>query len=149
MSLIPCDAKTSEYSSKIELEAAYDDETISSIAKKMRKNEISQLPVFSREEGEYLGLVTELSLLKRILKFEPYETVHELKEKMKTPESLSDFKSMTVSEANVIEKIPDYPLETSFREIAQLLTHYYAIPLYEKTRVTGIITRADILKLLT
>jgi predicted transcriptional regulator len=68
---------------------------------------------------------------------------------MNIPKSLSGFKSMTVAEANIIEKVPDYPLDTSFREIAQLLTHYYAVPLYEESRVTGIITRADILKLLT
>lgn len=149
MSLIPYDAKTSEYSSEIELEAIYDDETISSVAKKMREKEVSQLPVFSRKDREYLGLVTELSLLKRILRFEPFEAAYELKEKMNIPKSLSGFKSMTVAEANIIEKVPDYPLDTSFREIAQLLTHYYAVPLYEESRVTGIITRADILKLLT
>ena len=149
MSLIPYDAKTSEYSSEIELEAIYDDETISSVAKKMREKEVSQLPVFSRKDREYLGLVTELSLLKRILRFEPSEAAYELKEKMNIPKSLSGFKSMTVAEANIIEKVPDYPLDTSFREIAQLLTHYYAVPLYEESRVTGIITRADILKLLT
>ena len=149
MSLVPHDAKTKDYCSKIKLKAAYDDETVSSVAKRMKKSNVSQLPVFSREKDEYLGLVTELSLLNRILKVEQSVTVDQLKEKMNLPESLLDFKSMTIAKANVIEKIPDYPIETSFREIAQLLTHYYAIPLYEKTRVTGIITRADVLKLLT
>ena len=147
MSLIPHNVETIIYSSKIQLLFAYENETILSIAKKMRENNVSQLPVFSQEKG-YLGLVTELSLLKRILRVKLLENIEDLTKEPKV-ESLTGLKSLTIRDAGVVDRVPEYPMETNFREIAQLLTYYYAIPLFEGAKVVGIITRADILKLLT
>jgi predicted transcriptional regulator len=55
---------------------------------------------------------------------------------------------MKIKDANVVDVVPIFPLATSIIEIAQALIYYYAVLVIEDGRKTGIVTRADFLKLM-
>jgi predicted transcriptional regulator len=98
----------------------------------------SQLPVKNRTSGDFLGIISEISIMKNIL----HPEVNNAK-----IISVDDLGSLTIRKAGVIEEIPTYPIGSKMVEITQVLMNYYAVLLTKEEKVVGIITRADILKL--
>lgn len=49
---------------------------------------------------------------------------------------------------DVVELVPSYPDDVPIREVAEGLLHHYAVLIEEKEGGIGIITRADLVKLL-
>ena len=138
ISIIPSDEGVRKYATTFDkLEWAYDDETVGDVTCRMFHDGFSQFPVKSRASDDFLGMVTETSILKRILHPEVNN------KKLKT---LGETGSLRISEAGVIEEIPRYPIGSKMIEISQVLTNYYAVLLTSGENVVGIITRADILK---
>lgn len=45
-------------------------------------------------------------------------------------------------------KSPQYSIESKILEVSQVLTNYYAVQLTRNEKVVGIVTKADIFKLL-
>lgn len=117
----------------------YSDDKMSEVARKMMNGNYTQLVVIERQTKECIGLVTDLTLLKRLL----------------SPTTLSkknwleELKNMKVNDADVIDEAPIFALNTPIAEVAQALLFHYAILINDKNAKVGIITRADFLKLLT
>jgi len=109
-------------------------------AKKMLDKGFTQLAVIDRETGKCIGIVTDRALLSRMLN--PIKT--ESKEKW-----LKEMRKMRIGDADVIDKVPRYPSDSLLIEVAEGLMHHYAVLIEEKSGKLGIITRADLLKLLT
>jgi len=137
-SIIPPEESAMKYASAFEkLEWAYDDETVGLLANRMLIRGFSQLPVKNRS-NQFLGVVSELSLMKRIMHPEIGS---------KKIKSMEDLRGLRLEEAEVIEEIPKYPIGTKMTEIAQVLMNYYSVLLTDNEEIVGIITRADLLKL--
>ena len=83
-------------------------------------------------------VVTEQSIVRMLL------SPHSLKTKLKSIEKLGHAE---IGELGVMESMPRYPFDTALVEIAQVLMNNPAILIEERGEVTGIITRADLLKL--
>lgn len=102
---------------------------VSSAARLMRKHGISQLPVF--EGKRVVGSVSEGGLIDAMLKVENYDKVAKMK----------------VSE--VME--PPFPIiqkDTPSDAVVTLLKSVEAVLIAEKGEITGIATKADLVKLL-
>jgi predicted transcriptional regulator len=103
-------------------------DSIKHVFKLMRDNGISQVPVFSKS-GLNMGSVTEQTLLDVLLKGQTLKAI----------------------EDEPVEKIMDDVLPVINREIplsvvTSLLQYSTAVLVTEKGRITGIITKADLLK---
>ncbi|MBI3334526.1 CBS domain-containing protein [Candidatus Pacearchaeota archaeon] len=95
---------------------------VSSLIKLMGKHSISQLPVIER--GNVLGLITESSLLSR----EKEEILHKFAQEIMEPAP------------------PIVSPDASLPIIKQLLLFYSIILIKEKGKLTGLITKADLIK---
>lgn len=139
-SIIPPVERARKYASAFEkLDWAYDDETVGMLADRMFTRGFSQLPVKTRS-NQFLGVVSELSIMKRI-------THPEIGSKKIM--AMDDLRDLRLMEAEVVEEIPKYPIETKMTEIAQVLMNYYSVLLTDnEEEIVGIITRADLLKLI-
>jgi predicted transcriptional regulator len=116
----------------------FDDVTVGAAAAVMLKNGFTQIPVKNRVDGRWRGVITDLSTLRRLLPSPSIEI-----------SSLAEFKGMMIKDAGVIEVIADCPMDSTLGVVAQMLVHFYAVLLTDDFgEVRGIITRADILKLL-
>jgi predicted transcriptional regulator len=124
-----------------EVVCVYSDESTAKAASEMQKSGFTQIPVIDRKTGQCTGLVTDLTLLVRMLeplKSEPKETW------------LKHLAELPISEAEVIDKVPEYPACSPLIEVAEGLMHHYGVLIRdEQKNKFGIITRADFLKLLT
>ncbi|MGC9208912.1 MAG: CBS domain-containing protein [Nitrososphaeria archaeon] len=101
---------------------------VSQAIKLMQEHSISQLPVLN-EEGSVVGMVTESSLIQRVLKERDIRKVQDA-----TIESVMD---------------PPYPIvdeSTPINIVISILTFYNAVLVSRKGKVIGIITRSDILR---
>ena len=137
-SILPPDEVVRKYATTFDsLNWASDDEPLSVVCERMFRGGFSQLPVRSGS-GAFLGIVSEGTILKRIL--------HPEVEGVKLG-SLGELGALRLRDAGVIEEPPRYPSNSGLVEVAQVLTNYYAVLLTSGERVIGIITRADILKL--
>ena len=129
----------SEYCTR-NVKTAYSDEPIHIAASKMKEEGFTQIPVIDRKTNECLGLVTDLTLLTRMLeplKAQPKETW------------LKHLAEMPIRDADIIDKVPEYPLSSPLIEIAEGLLHHYAVLMRDEfENHFGIITRADFLRLL-
>jgi predicted transcriptional regulator len=135
--VIPSDLDSVSYASNFDdLLWVWDDDVISEIAEKMYQRGYSQLPVKSRSTEQFIGIVTELEIVKKMLNPE------------KTIGSLSEMRKVTLRNTELIEDIVEYPSSTKIFELAQVLVNYPAVLLTSRSEVIGIITRADLLKLL-
>ncbi len=95
-------------------------------------------PVKHREDGRWRGVVTDLTILSKLLPSAEVKV-----------DSLEELSKKKISEAGVIEGIVDCPLESTLGQIAQILASFYAVLLTDDLGdVKGRITRADLLKLL-
>jgi predicted transcriptional regulator len=138
-SIIPPEALAKNYATTFDnLAWAYDDEALTEVSKRMFEKGYSQLPVKNRTSGDFLGIISEISIMKNIL----HPEVNNAK-----IISVDDLGSLTIRKAGVIEEIPTYPIGSKMVEITQVLMNYYAVLLTKEEKVVGIITRADILKL--
>ena len=136
--LIPWDGKARDLAVTEKLVWLYDDVTVGAAAAEMLAKGFSQIPVKSRVDGRWLGVVTDLSILRRM---HPAAAVK--------VNSLAEFSRMKIGDAGVIEGVVDCPIDTSLGVVAQMLMYFYAVLLTDDLgEVKGIITRADILKLL-
>jgi predicted transcriptional regulator len=139
-SVIPADEKVSKYATTFDkLNWAYDDESVNQVSDRMFSEGYSQLPVKHRGTGEFLGIVSESSILRLIL--HPETTERKLG-------SLEELGMLKIGEAGIIDEPPQYPIGSKMIEVSQVLTNYYAVLLTSEEKVVGIVTRADILKLL-
>jgi predicted transcriptional regulator len=131
----------SEYSRKSdEVSFVYSDEPISEAIRKLEEGYFTQLLVKDREKGTCLGIVTDLTLLKRMA--QPLKSTS--KDKW-----LTEFKTLTIENADVIEQVPQYPEDCSIIEVAEGLKNHYAVLVEEGSEYKiGIITRADLLKII-
>jgi predicted transcriptional regulator len=137
--LIPWDGRAQDLAVIEKLVWVYDDATTGEVASLMFEKGFTQVPVKSREDGGWRGVVTDLSILRKMLPSSDVEAG-----------SLTEFTHMRIGEAGVIESIIDCPMDSSLGVVAQILEHFYAVLLSDDLgEVKGIITRADILKLLS
>lgn len=114
------------------------DDSVHEAAKKMQEGSFTQLPVIDRKTTECKGIVTDLTLLKRMLS--PLTVSRE--------EWLSDLGRMKIKDADVVDIVPSFPLTSRIIEIAQALVYHYAVLVVEGDKKVGIVTRADFLRLL-
>jgi len=145
-SIIPHSDGVKKYATTFsKVEWAYNDETVAEVASRMFKKGFSQLPVKNRSTGGIRGIVSEINILKRILHPEANE---------KKIGSLEEMKQLSIEEAGVIEDSPKYSIGSKMVEVSPVLNNYYAVLLTRGDSITsteevvGIMTRADILKLL-
>lgn len=115
------------------------DDSVNVAVTEMTKGGFTQLPVINKKTGKCLGIVTDFTLLKRML----------------TPNAKSEekwlnkFKKMSIIDADIIDESPTYPMSTSIAEIAQALLFHYAILIIDEKGEYGIVTRADFIKILS
>ncbi len=91
----------------------------------MRRHGISQLPVFHR--GKLVGSISESTIMRKL-------------EKIKSP-------NMRIREI-IDEAFPTVPEESSLNLLRQLLQEYPAVLLQKNGKITGIVTKADLFKVL-
>jgi len=138
-SVIPPKEGVRKYAITFEnLNWASEEELLRDVAERMFTNGFSQLPV-RRNSGEFHGIVSEGTILKKILHPEV---------KGRKIVSLDELGSTKIRDAGVIEELPKYPSNSKMIEISQVLVNYYAVLLTSEEKINGIVTRADILKLI-
>jgi predicted transcriptional regulator len=97
----------------------------------------SQLPVRNRSTNSFAGVVTEISVLKRMMMPGEHSTG-----------GLRELSGSRIDEAGVIEGITSVPQNTSLVEITEILLRDPAVLLTKLGEIKGIHTRADFLKYL-
>jgi CBS domain-containing protein len=96
----------------------HSEDRVSDAATEIMKGDFTQLPVIDRKTRRCVGIVTDFTLLKRMLS----PTIPS-KEKW-----LEEFKDMKIEDADVIDEAPSYPSSTPIAEIAQaLLLHRHSL----------------------
>lgn len=80
-----------------------------------------------------MGVISELSIVRKM---------------MKPDKTLEKWQEASIEDAGIIESFIYYPPNTPTIELAQVLINTPAILLEEKLQIAGIITRADLLKIL-
>ena len=105
---------------KKRLVVASPSEGLKSVVRKMRENDISQLPVFSN--GNLVGLVTEADILSAML----------------------SGKARRVSDV-MTDAPPVVSKETSVKVVLGLLNHYPAVLVSERGKIRGIVTKSDVI----
>jgi len=138
MALLPPNAIADEKAVKEdELSWAYSDERLCDVAERMFKNGFSQLPVRDKVSNSFMGIVTELSILRRIMI--PNE---------KSVKDLLCWRETSIDEAEVIDDVISLAHNTLIAEVAENLMRNPAILLTKLGGIVGIVTRADILRYL-
>lgn len=122
-------------------------DTVSKAISDMKSHNFSQLPVFDEDTGSW-GIITEFSIMKRMLApLNPKKSMKKTSGKSSYKYNwLKNLKEMSIKEAQIIDEVPTYPLNTPIAEIAQALLFHYAILIIEKNRKIGLVTRADFLE---
>ncbi|MDH5449726.1 MAG: CBS domain-containing protein [Candidatus Bathyarchaeota archaeon] len=105
--------------------SAKPEDTILKISQVMMNHAISQLPII--EDGKVIGTVTEESIIKNLSSNIAGEKVEEI---METP-------------------LPSVPENTNLSMIRPLLEDHYGVLVMRKGDVVGIITRSDLLKIIS
>ena len=100
------------------------DDKVINIIKLMNKNEFSQLPVL--QAGKVVGLVTESSILEKDL------------------EQIGNLEAKEI----MIESPPLISGNTKISVVSSLLKHFPVVLVSEKGKLTGIISKSDLLKAL-
>jgi predicted transcriptional regulator len=109
----------------IKVISAKPEDTILEISQVMMNHAISQLPII--EDGKVIGTVTEESIIKNLSSNIAGEKVEEI---METP-------------------LPSVPENTNLSMIRPLLEDHYGVLVMRKGDVVGIITRSDLLKIIS
>ena len=100
--------------------------TLREVVRIMKKNAVSQLPVI--DEGRNIGTISERIVL----------------EKMNMADEIKKVSVMAVCEV-MLEAMPTIKEETPFKVISALLEHNPGVIVAKKGKVTGIITKSDLL----
>jgi predicted transcriptional regulator len=138
-SLIPPDLKAGDLmTGNCDLKWAYYDQTLAEVSDAMFRRGFSQMPVKDRSGFQRHSVVTDLSILKAFMRRNGNEAP-----------SLEQLGKMTLSELNIAESLLEFPADSPLLEIANILLDYPAVLIYSKAEIIGILTRADLLKLLT
>ncbi len=104
-------------------------EAVAKALKLMKEKDYSQLPVF---DGDHpIGSISEKTLLDKITEGTPMDTLS----------------SMLVEEV-MGETFPVVDEKTPLPAISSLLNYHFAVMVRKKDKIAGIITKADLLKLL-
>lgn len=135
-SSIPTGLKVSDYMvPRDQIIWATPSETVTQIAQKMYHHELQQIPVL--EDDKYIGVITQSNLLHGFL-FPPREH----------PENwIQEYSELPIKELDLIENIPEYSDTSSLISIFQILMGDYAVMLKKGNKVTGMITRNQLLQL--
>ncbi|MBI5035727.1 CBS domain-containing protein [Candidatus Micrarchaeota archaeon] len=120
--------KTAEQIMSKTVEHVKKTDTVGKVLKLMKQKDFSQLPVF--DESHPIGSISDKTILDNITEGTPVE---ELSEK-KVEEVMS-------------ESFPIIAPETPLPAISSLLNYHFAVLVRKKGKVVGIITKADLLKL--
>lgn len=137
MSSIPDEPISEHYISSQNVVFAYSDDSVWEAARKMKDGSFTQLPVIDKKTKYCLGIVTDFTLLKRMLS---PTTV--------SKDWLNQLKDTKIKDVGVIDEAPTFTFNASIIEIAQALVYHYAVLISEGKEKVGIVTRADFLKLL-
>jgi len=105
--------------------SARPDDTVLKVSRIMMKNAISQLPVM--EGGKVIGTVTEEGIVRNL------------------SSTIAEDKVERIMQAS----LPSVPEDTSISMIRPLLEDHYGILVVKKGDVVGIITRSDLLKVVS
>ena len=117
MALLPPNASADEKAvEEEELSWAYSDERLCDVAERMFMKGFSQLPVRSNTNNLFIGVVTEMSILKRLMM--PGED---------STEDLKKWSEMRIDESEVIEDIISLPHDTPLFEVAENLVRNHAV----------------------
>ena len=119
-------AKAGEFMTK-KVVSAKPDETIKQVIKKMEKNSVSQLPII--EDGKNIGTISEKLVLEQMNKNKNAENALE-----KNAEEIME------------EAMPEIRENTPFEVVSSVLSHYPGAVVVKNGRITGIITKSDLLK---
>ena len=109
---------------------------VKDLAAKMFEHRLQQ--VIIRSEERYVGAITLPTLLHGFL-FPPENEV--------TETWIQRFKEFTVEETGLLENIPEYSEDASLHEIFQVLMNQNAVLLKKREKITGMITRIELLQL--
>ena len=113
--------------------------SISTVADIMVQGGFSQIPVKREDREDFIGVVTELGILKKML--------HPNKAGLF---SIGELREISVEAAGVLEPIADCPPDVPLNIVSQLLVYFPALLLKDDLgNVKGLITRADMLRLLS
>ncbi|MGD0804327.1 MAG: CBS domain-containing protein [Candidatus Bathyarchaeia archaeon] len=118
------------------LEWAEDDQTLNEVSELMFTKGYSQMPVRGKKTLHFKGVVTDLSILRRLMRGGEGNS------------SIDELGKLRLIEAGVVENVLKCPLDTSLREAANILLGYPAVLITSKEdQIIGILTRSDLLKL--
>jgi len=136
ISILPYEAKVRDIAVKEdELEWAFMDDKLVDIAERMFKKGFSQMPVKDRESMKCCGVLTDLSILRLMLSSSNLSSLRELAES-------------NLSELGAIDDFSSLPPDEHLIEAARILLNKPAVLVEFRGEVTGIVTRADFIKLL-
>jgi predicted transcriptional regulator len=105
--------------------SARQSDTVQTVSRLMMRNAISQLPVI--ENGKVVGTITEEGIVSNL------------------SSTIADEKVEKIMQA----PMPQVPEDTSISIIRPLLENHYGVLVTRKGEVVGIITRSDLLKLIS
>jgi len=170
---IPQDFAVKQIESKWELETTSLQSSLKVVTDTMSEKGFSQLPVLD-EDGRYVGLISEMSVLRFLLSPRPHPSmlkgltrlksldefrVGDLRVKRITHNKMRGKSDAPGSKAHGMPKNPEPRLgflepapmvspDEPLRKAAVKMVHYYAVVLGEsESELEGIVTRADFLKL--
>ena len=135
---LPQNAVSNWYTPPENVLSIYSDQTVEKASDMMVEKGYTQLPVFDRTYSNSLGIVTDYTIMRRMLSPNTFSKGNWLEE----------LRQMTIEKAEVIDQAPTYSLDTPVAEIAQALLFHYAILIFKERGKVGIITRADFLKMM-
>ena len=108
------------------------DQTLGEISQLMYKMGFSQMPVKKGDATK--GIVTDLSILRALMGG--------------VFGSLDEAGKLSLEKANVVESVFECPSDTTLLEAANMLLGYPAVFVSHGANIVGVLTRADLLKLL-
>lgn len=139
VSAIPEDVSVADIAS-FNLYYVSPEQTVGEVSRIMMENGFTQLPVIDGA-GRCYGVITDLSLIKAILS--PPGGV----DRRGWVRRLAGTRVADAVDI-LVEDVPRIPADTPLREVVFTLLHSYAFLVEEEGKVKGIVTRADIHKLI-
>ena len=113
------------------------DQTLSEIGRVMFERGFSQMPVRDGGTGAIMGVITDLSILKAFMGRVGNKA-----------SSIDELHKMTLAEAGLVESVLECPGDSLLLDAAYILLGYPAVLVSSGAEVVGILTRADLLKLI-
>ena len=140
LSALPRDLKVKDVSIiGEELVSVFSDEPVQDAAERLFEGGFTQLPVMERVTNQCVGLITDGTILERLL----------LPPKGYGKTWPRELAMRRIIDANIMDMVPIFSVDASLDEAARSLIHHYAILVQDKGTVVGLLTRADFLKFLS